>query len=210
MDCQDFLQLQPKLKTDKKTFVYVYRSPTGSIDFQSNTLESAFARIAIISPVTKTNKKEIPYTCTVVAPQNKKIVPDSSPAKRKLVASLKTAPAKKRRESSGDARPKRQLGNNKVSKDSVENTSPEICGFDNSAIKMKSKKNNLTNAFEHDDSKQLQEKADYELALKLQEEFNRSVRQYSTRSQRSQVHSSRRSHKQITLDEIVSNAFKVK
>ncbi|CAH0557976.1 unnamed protein product [Brassicogethes aeneus] len=161
--------------------------PSGDINFQSNILESAFARISIdVLPPQN-------YKSTEPTQNKNKAIIEETPGKRKAANNAKTSPSKRKKSDASPAKPKRQIFQ--------ENTSPKFFGFDNSAIKNSLRNRNL------DSAKKIQEKADFEFARKLQQELNRTS-QYSTRSQISSTRT-RRSKRQITLDEIVSNAYKV-
>lgn len=112
---------------------YIFRSPSGKINFTSSCLESAFARVSLFLPVKITYTKDVPVVKHTTEPASFNLkrknseVEDTSP--KKIIRS-ETSPT---------------LNNYEKTKSFLENhntllyeyrTSPPFLGFDNSVVNM--------------------------------------------------------------------------
>lgn len=197
----------------------IFRSPTGLINFHSNFLESAFARIALSksTDVHKSNTSPSSDNTTVVTSKLKRTHTndeiDSPKTKIKKNDSVEVIEDESPilNNFSKTSRKKRQIfgkSNNIVTESS---SSPPFLGFEkisdskDSNSNITNNKNSIIEIMEDEKSKKLlQEMADLEFAKKLQDELNRSA--HYTRSSRRSIGSKR----QATLDEIMKTPYRVK
>ncbi|XP_018580012.1 E3 ubiquitin-protein ligase RNF169-like [Anoplophora glabripennis] len=194
-------------------------SPTGLINFHSNFLESAFARIAFPKSTggRKSNTSPASDNSTIVSSKLKRTHSKDEINSPKRKIKRKDSVEEIEEESptlisfSKTSRKKRQIfgkSNNTV-KDS--SSSPPFLGFEkisdskDSNSNITNNKNSIIEIMEEEKSKKLlQEMADLEFAKKLQDELNRTA--HYTRSSRRRIGSKR----QATLDEIIKTPYRVK
>ncbi|KAJ8915628.1 hypothetical protein NQ315_003412 [Exocentrus adspersus] len=222
----------PTKKPFKSTSARIV-SPTGLINFYSNFLESAFARISFSKSVDADKRIEFPisisdtntaYTTSTI---NGGVTVTTNLKRMHSQDDLSTLKRKVKTESSNEeveeeespvinnfsnaVKKKRLFG--KLNHIATENNmSPPFLGFENNFDSDTTSKatNNNTNGVsdivDDEHSKRLlQEMADLEFAKKLQEELNRDA--HNTRSSRRNTRNSKR---QTTLDEIMKTPYRVK
>lgn len=199
-------------------FVF-FRSPSGLINFHSNMLVSAFARISLTPPTTVLDSSRCSPQNDMVSLNRLKrpLEEDESNVPNKKINSKaevnkndKTQPSSPLLKSIVSPK-KRFLEKCKISLE--DSSSPPFYGYDKlqSGPSLDNRKKNgaLADVTGDMQSKLLQEQTDLEFAKKLQEELNRPV--HNTRgSLRRETSSSFRIHKrQTTLDELLNTSYRI-